>query len=136
MSRHLAQLAQEGVIARQRRPGGVYAYTIARRFLPAQRGVSHQREKGVPPARTEEQPGKKKGRATRDRFAKSGVSFGEIPDDRAKWEARLRSWRQVPVLAAAVGTEARLSRAASHRLRCWADCIRAVARRSSSPVPP
>jgi hypothetical protein len=22
------------------------------------------------------------------------VSFGEIPDDRAKWEARLRSWRK------------------------------------------
>ena len=21
------------------------------------------------------------------------MSFGEIPDDRAKWEARLRSWR-------------------------------------------
>ena len=55
VSRHLAQLAQEGVIARRRRPGGVYAYTIASRFLPAQRGVSHQRERGVPPAPTEEQ---------------------------------------------------------------------------------
>jgi hypothetical protein len=22
------------------------------------------------------------------------VSFSEIPDDRSKWEARLRSWRQ------------------------------------------
>jgi len=22
------------------------------------------------------------------------VSFGELPDDRAKWEARLRSWRK------------------------------------------
>jgi hypothetical protein len=22
------------------------------------------------------------------------VSFGEIPDDRMKWEARLRSWRK------------------------------------------
>jgi hypothetical protein len=22
------------------------------------------------------------------------LSFGEIPDDRAKWEARLRSWRK------------------------------------------
>ena len=93
VSRHLAQLAQEGVIARRRRPGGVYAYTIASRFLPAQRGVSHQREKGVPPARREEQESKKTGFA-RARFAKSGVSFGEIPDDRAKWQARLRSWRQ------------------------------------------
>ena len=31
---HLAQLAQLGIVARQRRPGGVYAYTIAARFLP------------------------------------------------------------------------------------------------------
>ena len=61
VSRHLAQLAEEGVIARQRRPGGVYAYTIASRFLPAMRGVSHSREKGVPPLRTEEQAGKKTG---------------------------------------------------------------------------
>ena len=85
-------MAAEGVIARQRRPGGVYAYFIASRFLPAQRGVSHQRERGVPCTRTEEQKGKKTGYA-QARFAKSGISFGEIPDDRAKWEARLRSWR-------------------------------------------
>ena len=96
---------QEGVIARQRRPGGVYAYVIAARFLPAQRGVSHQREKGVPPPGTEEQAGKKTGYA-RARFAKSGVSFGEIPDERAKWEARLRSLAAIPVLAAALGSEA------------------------------
>jgi DNA-binding transcriptional ArsR family regulator len=93
VSRHLAQLAEAGVIARQRRPGGVYTYVIAARFLPAQRGLSHQREKGVPLAGTEEQAGKKTGYA-RARFAKPGISFGEIPDDRAKWEARLRSWRQ------------------------------------------
>jgi len=41
VSRHLAQLADAGVIARQRRPGGVYAYVIDSRFLPAARGVSH-----------------------------------------------------------------------------------------------
>ena len=93
VSRHLAQLAKEGVITRQRRPGGVYAYVIAARFLPAARGVSHQREKGVPPAGTEEQAGKKTGYA-QAQFAKREVSFGEMPDDRAKWEARLRSWGQ------------------------------------------
>jgi DNA-binding transcriptional MocR family regulator len=93
VSRHLAQLAAEGVIARQRRPGGVYAYTIAARFLPATRGVSHGRKQGVPRAQTEEQTDKKKGYA-RARFAKSGISFGEIPDERSKWEARLRSWRK------------------------------------------
>ena len=32
--------------------------------------------------------------ARKRRFAKSGISFGEIPDERSKWEARLRSWRQ------------------------------------------
>src|SRR3954454_8933994 len=50
---------------------------IAARFLPAARGVSHQREKGVPLTRTEEVPltrteeqvGKKTGYA-RARFAK------------------------------------------------------------------
>src|SRR3954464_14010150 len=70
VSRHLAQLAEEGVIARQRRPGGVYAYVIGARFLPAARGVSHRREKGVPPARTEEQLGKKRVARAIDRFAK------------------------------------------------------------------
>jgi DNA-binding transcriptional MocR family regulator len=93
VSRHLTQLAAEGVIARQRRPGGVYAYVIAAHFLPAARGVSHSREKGVPPPGREEQAGKKTGYA-QARFAKPKVSFGEIPDDRAKWEARVRSWRQ------------------------------------------
>ena len=93
VSRHLIQLAAEGIISRQRRPGGCYAYTIASRFLPAMRGVSHQRKKGVPPARTEEQEAKKTGYA-RARFANRGVSFGEIPDERSKWEARLRGWRK------------------------------------------
>lgn len=91
VSRHLAQLAEAGVITRQRRPGGVYAYTIAARFLPAARGVSHGRDRAVPSARTEEQTDKKTGYA-RARFAKSGVSFGELPDERPKWEARLRGW--------------------------------------------
>jgi DNA-binding transcriptional MocR family regulator len=93
VSRHLAQLAADGIIARQRRPGGCYAYTIASRFLPASRRESHWRERRVPPARTEEQSGKKTGYA-QARFAKPGLSFGEMPDDWAKWEARLRSWRK------------------------------------------
>src|SRR3954469_25174804 len=84
--------AQDGVIARQRRPGGAYAYDIAGRFLPAARGVSHERERGVPPAGTEEQTGKKTGTRERARFANRGISFGEMLDDRAKWQARLRSW--------------------------------------------
>jgi hypothetical protein len=87
-------LAKDGAIARQRRPGGVYAYTIANRFLPAARGVSHQREKGVPSPGREEQADKKKNARPRERFAKREVSYGEMLDDRAKWEARVRSWRQ------------------------------------------
>jgi hypothetical protein len=55
--------------------------------------VSHQRKKCVPPPGREEQAGKKTGYA-RARFANRGGSFGEIPDDRAKWEARLRSWHK------------------------------------------
>jgi DNA-binding transcriptional MocR family regulator len=95
VSRHLAQLAQEGVIARRRRPGGVYSYVIEARFLPARRGVSHRRERGVPPARSEEQAGKKTGYArARERFAKREVNYGEMADERAKWEARLRGWRK------------------------------------------
>jgi DNA-binding transcriptional MocR family regulator len=93
IARHLAQLAANGVIARQRRPGGVYGYVIETCFLPAMRGVSHQRERGVPRMRTEEQAGKKTGGA-RARFVKTAVSFGEIPDENAKWQARIRSWRQ------------------------------------------
>ena len=30
----------------------------------------------------------------RDFLADRRVSFSELPDDRAKWQARLRSWRQ------------------------------------------
>jgi hypothetical protein len=91
------KLAEDGIIARQRRPGGVYAYVIAARFLPAARGVSHAQKRGVPPLRTEENP-RKKTTGAGARFAgsgiRSGISFGELPDERSKWEARMRSWRQ------------------------------------------
>src|SRR5689334_14060810 len=93
VSRHLRDLVECGAITRQHRPGGVYDYVIDSRFLPAARGVSHQRDQGVPPPGREEQAGKKTGYA-RARFAKPGLSFGEMSDDRAKWEARLRSWRK------------------------------------------
>jgi DNA-binding transcriptional ArsR family regulator len=93
IARHLAQLTADGVIARQRRPGGVYAYVIAARFLPAARGVSHSRKEGVPPPRTEEQTPKKTSYA-RARFVNRNVSFGEIPDEHERWKPRLRSFRQ------------------------------------------
>ena len=91
--RHLRQLAEDGVIARQRKTGGVYSYVIDSRFLPAARGVSHQRDRTVPPVRTKENPIKKTER-TRARFVDRKVSFTEMSDDNVKWQARLRSWRQ------------------------------------------
>ena len=84
VSRHLAQLAQAGLIKRQRRPGGCYAYVIDGRFLPAKRGVSHSRAGGVPLARREEQVGKERGR-----FAQFGREVGDAP-----WTQRLAGWRK------------------------------------------
>lgn len=94
MSRHLADLVEAGHARRRRRPGGCYEYTVDERFLPAHRGVSHSRKKGVPEPRTEEKIDKKKDARGRASFARPGKSFSEMPDDRAKWTARLRSWRQ------------------------------------------
>ena len=96
VGRWLHELARAGVIARQRSPGGVYRYVIDKAFLPDARhraGVSQRRDPAVPKARTEENPLKKTDRADA-RFAKSGVSYGELPDEHAKWQARLRSWRK------------------------------------------
>ena len=70
VSRHLAQLAAGG---RHRAPAAPWRRLCLRdrEPLPAgARGVSHQRERGVPPAGTEEQAGKKTGYA-RARFARS-----------------------------------------------------------------
>ena len=137
VSRHLAQLAKEGVITRQRRPGGVYAYIIAARFLPAGEGCPTAR-KGCPTARTEEQAGKKTGYA-QAQFAKSGVSFGEIPDERSKWEARLRCWRQSRFWLPLWGPQpdrAGLLRTAATALRRPLIAFELTQRRSSEPVPP
>ena len=94
-ARHLTELSRIGVISRQRRPGRGYVYEIDRRFLP-RAPVSHQRSAGVPRQVGQETDAPKQMREarTRARFANRGISFGEIPDDRAKWEARLRSWRK------------------------------------------
>ena len=78
VSRHLAELARDGIVTRQRRPGGVYSYRIDSRFLPACREVSHKRDRAVPLSRTEEHPTKKS----------SGFH-----DDSAQWRARLGAWK-------------------------------------------
>ncbi len=78
VSRHLAVLARDGIVTRQRRPGGVYSYRIASRFLPAARQESHKHDRAVPLARTEENPTKK---------------TSEFHDDSAQWRARLGAWQ-------------------------------------------
>ena len=111
--RDLAELEAEGHLTRTRRPGGVYVCRIARSFLPrwAREQVSQHRDRqrearharraeassgGVPEPGTEEKPDKQNHGDARERAhsLERGVSFGELPDERAKWQARLRSWRQ------------------------------------------
>ena len=85
VSRHLRDLVECGAITRQRRPGGVYDYQIDPGFLP-RAAVSHPRgQETYPPKQT---------KRSLARFAKSEMTGGELPDDAAKWEARLRSWHR------------------------------------------
>ena len=111
--RDLAELEAEGHLTRTRRPGGVYVYRIARRFLPQwaheqvsqardrQREARHARRaeaslRGVPEHGTKEKPDKKNQKEARGRarFAKPGMSYGDIPDYNSKWKPRLRSWQR------------------------------------------
>jgi hypothetical protein len=93
VSRHLRDLVECGAITRRRRPGGVYDYEINPRFLP-RAPVSHPWAEGVPrqTGQKTEPPKQTREAHSRPRFAKPGLGFGEIPDDCAKWEARMRSW--------------------------------------------
>src|SRR3954447_11283468 len=106
--RDLADLTAAGLVTRKRRPGGVYVYRVDRRFLPkwpkrkvsqdwdGQTGTASSRHSdqsigAVPAQGTKEKPNKEKqgwarGRA---RFAKPSMTDAELPDDTAKWEARL-----------------------------------------------
>jgi DNA-binding transcriptional ArsR family regulator len=109
--RDLAELVEARLITRKRRPGGVYVYRVARRFLPrwtkeqVSQAWDRQREarrarradgaaKGVPVLGTEEKPDKKnQGNAhVRARSADRKVNFGELPDPTDRWRVRVRSW--------------------------------------------
>lgn len=76
VSRYLAALEREGHLSRTRRPGGVYVYQIATRWLPA--AVSHRNRDTVPADRSKNYPGKK-------------IPAGQ---DDLRWEARLRGWQK------------------------------------------
>ena len=96
--RRMAELARLEVFQRERQPGGRYHYTLAKAYRPRWpgRGVPPAKP-GVPQGETPEQvePIKQeRGTRPRERFADRKVSFGEMPDERVKWQARLRSWRQ------------------------------------------
>jgi DNA-binding transcriptional ArsR family regulator len=109
--RDLAELTEAGLITRTRRPGGVYVYQIARRFLPqwAAEQVSQARDRyhkarqarraeqaarGVPTSGAEEKPDKKNQGNARARAGSADrkVSFGALPDPTDRWQARVRSW--------------------------------------------
>ena len=109
--RDLAELTEAGLVTRKRRPGGVYVYQIARRFLPrwAKEQVSQawdrNARRGTPDARNgprgvSQSLGQKKNqirktKETRVRardLASRGVSFGELPDPADRWQARVSSW--------------------------------------------
>jgi len=84
VARHLSELVKAFAITRRRRPGGGYSYQVDARFLPAARltaGVSHQRNRAVPPARTEENTLKKKSDSLDFRSAEP-------------WEQRLLGWKK------------------------------------------
>ena len=109
--RDLAELEAEGHLSRKRRPGGVYVYRIARRFLPqwAAEQVSQARDRkakalqarraeraaeGVPERGTKEKPLKKnQGEIARARFGNSGTKEGSrLPDMADQWRARIGGW--------------------------------------------
>jgi DNA-binding transcriptional regulator YhcF (GntR family) len=109
--RDLADLVETGNVTRKRRPGCVYVYQIARRFLPqwAAEQVSQARDRkaqalqarraeraaeGVPERGTEEKPLKKnQGEDARARFGSPGTrGAGGLPDTADQWRARIKSW--------------------------------------------
>jgi hypothetical protein len=99
VSRHLAQTGAGGHNHAPATPRRLLRLTIKKAFLPAQRGLSHQRKSAVPRVRTEEKSGKETGALAR-RFARSGASDflstssfgGGLPDMTSQWRKRIESW--------------------------------------------
>jgi|SRR4051794_13798779 len=91
VSRYMTALERLGVFQRQRRPGGRYVYQLAEAYRPRWPGRVPAEKQAVSQAATQEASPTKQ---IERRFAKPGVSYGELPDDRAKWQARLRGWHK------------------------------------------
>jgi len=95
--RRLAEMADLDVFQRTRKGVGRYVYTLAEAYRPRWPGRVSGPKHGVSQAAIagQAEPIKQRSEARgRARFGKSGISYGELIDDRSKWEARLRSWRQ------------------------------------------
>jgi hypothetical protein len=99
--RRLAEMADLNVFQRTRKGVGRYVYQVAEAYRPRWPGRAGARvsgpKHGVSQGETSEQvdPAKQtKGAPARQRFAKSGISYGDLPDERSRWEPRIRSWRQ------------------------------------------
>ena len=112
--RDLAELADLGLATRKRRPGGVYIYRVARRFLPklAPRKLSQTRDRKseAPQQRPQDRPtGAVPERGTHEEkpqknnqgYARARVSFGKpgMVDNRydsdrvaGQWKARVEGW--------------------------------------------
>lgn len=96
--RWLQRLNTFGVFAeRVRRGNGRYRYRIAERFRPRWPSADRLagRQSGLAqPARQESKTIKhEEVPRQRGQFANRGLSFSEMPDERAKWDARLRGWQ-------------------------------------------
>lgn len=91
IARHLVQLVGFGAIKRRRQPNGCYAYTVAARFLPANRALPHGREKSAPPIRREEKPVKKM--RFFERFEDSRT-IEASSDSHDQWRQRVLSWQK------------------------------------------
>jgi hypothetical protein len=95
--RRLKEMADLNVFQRTRKGVGRYVYKLAETYRPRWPGRVSAEKRRVSGAGTPGQvePTKQvEGARARARFADRRVSFGEIPDERAKWEPRLRSWRE------------------------------------------
>lgn len=95
--RRLAEMADLNVFQRTRKGVGRYVYQLAEAYRPRWPGRVSGPKHGVSQGETPEQVETTKqtrGAHPRGQFAERKVSFGEMPDERSKWQARLRSWRQ------------------------------------------